>query len=102
MPTSPGRPMSTRTSDRRTHLEYVTMPNCRDCSRLEHQLSAIRRDYPGVEITEVRADSERGRRASIEQGVLRFPVVLLNEEIVAIESIDDDDLRRLLNQATAE
>lgn len=78
------------------------MPNCRDCSRLERVLGAVRDDYPGVEIREVRADSERGRQASLEQGVLRFPVVLLNREIIAIESIGEDDLRWFLNQATAE
>lgn len=100
MSTIPGRPDSTTRSPRAV-LEYVTMPNCRDCSRLERQLSAIRGAYPDLEITEIAADSIRGRQASIEQGVLRFPVVLLNGEIVAIESIDDHGLRRLVDQATA-
>jgi len=101
MSTIPERPPSNPARAVRALLEYVTIPNCRDCTRLERQLSTIRGHYPDLAIVEVAGDSDRGRQASIEQGVLRFPVVLLNGEIVAIESIDDGDLRRLLDRATA-
>lgn len=80
-------------------LEYVTMPNCRDCRKLELLLADVRPDYPEVEVREVLADSERGRQASLEQGVLRFPVVLLDGEIIAVEKIAEEDLRWFLDQA---
>lgn len=102
MSTNPERFASVPSGNGGPLLEYVTMPNCRDCSRLERLLSAVGGDYPGVEIREVPAQSERGRQASIEQGVLRFPVLLLDGEIIAIESIHEDDLRLHLSQATAE
>lgn len=86
--------------DRRPLLEYVTMPNCRDCRRLEALLAQVIPDYPGVEVREVLADSARGRQASLDKGVLRFPVVLLDDEIIAIERIAESDLRWFLDQAS--
>ncbi|MGH2462442.1 MAG: hypothetical protein ACRDFZ_02305 [Candidatus Limnocylindria bacterium] len=82
-------------------LEYVTMANCRDCRRLERLLAEVRPDFPGVEVREVPADSARGRQASLELGVLRFPVVLLDGDIIAVERISEEDLRWFLAQATA-
>ena len=102
MSTSAERPTSTPTRGARSVLEYVTIPNCRDCSRLEQLLADVRGDYPGVEVREIQGHSERGRQLSIERGVLRFPVVLLNGDIIAIESISEPDLRSSLDRATAE
>jgi glutaredoxin len=99
---SPEPPAKATSHDRAPVLEYVTMPNCRDCSRFEQVLNSVRAEYPAVEVREVPADSERGRRASLERGVLRFPVILLNDEIIAIEKISEDDLRWFLSRAAGE
>lgn len=74
-------------------LEYVTLPYCRDCLRFEALLVRIRRDYPALQARAVSADSVRGRELSLEQGIMRFPVIVLGGGVIAVESISEADLR---------
>lgn len=80
-------------------LEYVTLPFCRDCLRFEAQVGEMAGDYPELRLRAVPAESERGRRLSVDRGVMRFPVIVLDGEVIATESISDGDLRRHLDRA---
>ena len=80
-------------------LEYVTLPFCRDCLRFEALLAEVGVDYPKLNVQAVRADSARGRELSVEQGILRFPVIVLDGDVIAIESISAEDLRWFLDRA---
>ncbi len=74
-------------------LEYVTLPHCRDCLRFEMTLDRVRQDFPALQARAVPADSARGRELSLEQGILRFPVIVLGGGVIAVESISEADLR---------
>ena len=92
-----GQPGSTAPERRSLRLEYVTIPGCRDCVRFEELIARVAPDYPELRVNEVAGDTERGMAVSIGRGVLRFPVILLDDEIVAIESIAEVDLRMTLD-----
>ena len=77
-------------------LEYVSTHGCADCRRLEELLHRVQAHFPSVEVREVPGESERGLRLSVGRGVLRFPILVLDDEIIGIESIGEDDLRRAL------
>ena len=77
-------------------LEYVTTTGCADCRRLEELLNRVQSDFPSLEVREIAGESDRGLRISVGRGVLRFPIILLDDEIIGIESITEDDLRRAL------
>ena len=77
-------------------LEYVTIPGCGDCRRLEALLAVVMPEFPEVEVREVAADTARGMAISVERGVLRFPVIVLDDELIAVESIPEGDLRATL------
>ena len=79
-------------------LEYVTTPHCRDCRRFEVLLAGVLPDYPTVEGCPVAADSERGRELSLVRGIMRFPIIVLDGEVIAVESISGEQLRRHLQQ----
>ena len=79
-------------------LEYVTLPFCRDCVEFEALLERVRGDFPTLEIRAVAADSARGRELSLERGIMRFPVIVLDNAVIGIESIAEQDLRRRLSQ----
>lgn len=79
-------------------LEYVTLPFCRDCLRFEALLAEVRVDYPKLDVRAVPADSVHGRQLSVEQGIMRFPVIVLDGDVIAIESISAEDLRRFLDR----
>lgn len=82
-------------------LEYVTIPACADCRRFEELLERIRPDFPELDIREVPAETPRGMAISVERGALRFPVIVLDDEIIAVETIDESTLRaRLTAQGT--
>ncbi|MBA2633379.1 MAG: hypothetical protein H0U86_10340 [Chloroflexi bacterium] len=85
----------------RSLLEYVTLPFCRDCSHFEALLGKLRHEFPSLEARAVPADSPRGRQLSLEQGIMRFPVIVLGGAVIAIETIPEDDLRRHLERALA-
>lgn len=78
-------------------LEYVTIPGCRDCLQFEQLIARVAPDYPELEVRQVAGDTARGMAVSVGRGVLRFPVVLLDDDIIAIESIADADLRMTLD-----
>lgn len=80
-------------------LEYVTLPLCSDCTTFEAVLARVRADSPGIEARAVPADSARGRHLSVEHGILRFPIIVLNGEVIAVESITEDELRLCLRHA---
>lgn len=82
-------------------LEYVTLPFCRDCTTFEAILATVRRDLAHFEARAIPADSARGRQLSVERGILRFPIIVLNGDVIAIESIAEDELRQRLQQAQA-
>ncbi len=88
--------LSPRTTAHRPLLEYVSLPNCADCVRFERTLANIASDFPGVDAREVPADTVRGRELSIARGVLRFPVIVLDGDVIAVESISEQELRRFL------
>ena len=77
-------------------LEYVTTPGCADCRRFEELLRRVQPDFPSLEVREVAGESERGLRISVSHGVLRFPVIVLDDEIIGIETISEDALRSAL------
>lgn len=77
-------------------LEYVTIPACADCRRFEETLERVRPDFPEIDVRVVAADTPRGMAISVERGVLRFPVIVLDDEIIAIESIEEPLLRATL------
>lgn len=78
-------------------LEYVTIPSCADCRTFERLLEQVLPDYPEVEVREVAGETPRGLAISVERGVLRFPVIVLDDEVIAIESIAESELRSVLN-----
>lgn len=80
-------------------LEYVTLPSCRDCLRFEALLAEVRGEYPKLDVRAVPADSVRGRQLSVEHGIMRFPVIVLDGEVIAIESISAEILRWFLDRA---
>ena len=80
-------------------LEFVTVPGCADCRRFEQLLARVTPDFPEVEVREVPGETARGMAISVTRGVLRFPVIVLDDEIIAIESIAESDLRSALAAA---
>ena len=79
-------------------LEYVSSPGCSDCRSFEVLVSRVAPDYPAIEVRAVPADSPRGIAISLGRGILRFPVIVLDDELLAIESIAESDLRVALEQ----
>ncbi len=79
-------------------LEYITTPGCADCRRFEELLMRVQPDFPRVEVREVAGASAHGLEISVGRGVLRFPIVVLDDEIIGIETITEDALRRALLQ----
>ena len=77
-------------------LEYITRPGCADCRRFEELLARVQPDFPSLEVREVAGESERGLQISIGRGVLRFPIIVLDDEIIGIETIAEEALRRAL------
>lgn len=82
-------------------LEYVTLPFCRDCVRFEALLGRVWPEFPALEVRAVPAGSPRGRELSVEQGIMRFPVIVLGGDVIAIETISEDDLRGHLERVAA-
>lgn len=78
-------------------LEFVTIPGCADCRRFQQLLERVTPDFPEVEVREVAGETSRGMAISVERGVLHFPVIVLDDEIIAIESIAESDLRTALS-----
>jgi len=52
-------------------------------------------------VREVAGESERGLRISVGRGVLRFPIIVLDDEIIGIETISEEALRRALVRRVA-
>ena len=77
-------------------LEYVTSPGCADCRRFEELLLRVQPDFPSLEVREVAGETSRGLEVSVGRGVLRFPIIVLDDEIIGIESITEDALRYAL------
>lgn len=77
-------------------LEYVTIPGCADCRQFEELLERVIPDFPEVQVREVTADTPRGMAISVERGVLRFPVIVLDDELIAVEAIGEAALRTTL------
>lgn len=77
-------------------LEYITSPGCADCRRFERLLSRVQPDFPSLEVREVAGETPRGLEVSVGRGVLRFPIIVLDDEIIGIEAITEDALRRAL------
>ena len=77
-------------------IEYVTLPNCPDCVRFEQLWAQVSPDFPRIASHAVPADSARGHELSIGRGRLRFPIIVLDGKVIAIESISEDELRRSL------
>jgi glutaredoxin len=77
-------------------LEYVTIPGCADCRRFERLLEQVAPDFPEVEVREVAGETPRGMAISVERGVLRFPVIVLDDKVIGIESIEESVLRMAL------
>lgn len=77
-------------------LEFVTIPGCADCRRFEQLVERVMPDFPEIEVREVPGETARGMAISVGRGVLRFPVILLDDRIIAIESIAESDLRSAL------
>lgn len=77
----------------------MTLPFCRDCVTFEALLAQVEVDYPDLQVRAVPAESPRGRELSVEQGILRFPVIVLGGEVIAIESISEEQLRRHLDRS---
>jgi glutaredoxin len=94
----PSTPAGTDLPARRiSTLEYVTIPGCRDCVRFEHLIAQVAPDYPALEVREVAGDTPRGMEISIMRGAMRFPVIVLDDDIIAIETIAEADLRKMLD-----
>lgn len=81
-------------------LEYVTSSGCSDCGRFEALVARVAPDFPTVEVRAVAADSVRGTVLSLGHGIMRFPVIVLEGEVLAIESIAEGDLRMALARLT--
>lgn len=80
-------------------LEYVVTEGCRDCVALEALWAHVRADFPEVTSARVPADSPRGIALSLERGIMRFPILVLDDRVVGIERIDEADLRGALTRA---
>ena len=74
-------------------LEYVSSPGCTDCRAFEALIARVSPDYPAIEVRAVPADSPRGIALSLGRGILRFPIIVLDDEVLAIEAISEADLR---------
>lgn len=83
-------------------LEYVSSSGCSDCRAFERLLEQVRPDFPDVEVREVAADSTRGMALSIGRGIMRFPIIVLDGETVAVDSITEADLRSVLARDRAD
>lgn len=79
-------------------LEYVTRPGCADCRRFEELLLRVQPDFPTLQVREVAGESARGLQISIARGVLRFPIVVLDDEVIGVEAITEEMLRRTISQ----
>jgi len=79
-----------------SRLEYVTIPGCADCRRFEQLLDRVRPDFPELEVEEVASETPRGMALSVGRGALRFPVIVLDDEILAVETIEESVLRAAL------
>lgn len=97
MTASPSRDAQPSSVARSPLLEFVTIPGCADCREFERLLEKVMPDFPEVEVREVAGETARGMAISVERGVLRFPVIVLDDEIIAIESIAESDLRSALS-----
>ena len=82
-------------------LEYITTPGCADCRHFQDVVARVHPDFPSVEVREVAGESARGLEISVGRGVLRFPIIVLDDEIIGIEAITEDALRRALAQRVA-
>ncbi|MDQ6795121.1 MAG: hypothetical protein M3067_09965 [Chloroflexota bacterium] len=80
----------------RALLEYVSSPDCSDCRAFEALIARVAPDYPALEVRAVSADSPRGIALSLGRGILRFPVIVLADKVLAIEAIAEPDLRAAL------
>ena len=80
----------------RALLEYVSSPGCSDCRAFEALIARVAPDYPALKVRAVPADSTRGIAVSLGRGILRFPVIVLNDQVLAIERIAEEDLRAAL------
>ena len=98
MTLDPPAPAGSRaTGSRRFVLEYVTIPGCRDCVQFEQLIARVSPDYPEFEVRQVAGDTRRGMEISVTRGAMRFPVIVLDDDIIAIESIAEADLRMTLD-----
>lgn len=82
-------------------LEYVSTSGCPDCRSFEALLERVHPDYPWVEVRAVAADSTRGMALSIARGILRFPIIVFNDEVAAVESMSEAELRSVLGRDRA-
>lgn len=83
-------------------LEYVSSSGCSDCRAFEALIARVGPEYPGIEVRAVTADSARGIALSLGRGILRFPVIVLDGEVLAIESIVEADLRAALGRTAVD
>jgi len=81
-------------------LEYVTSADCADCRIFEALVLRVAPDYPTVEVRAVAAESARGTALSLGRGIMRFPAIVLDNEVLAIESITEGELRAALARRT--
>ncbi|MDA8201222.1 MAG: hypothetical protein M0Z49_00370 [Chloroflexi bacterium] len=77
-------------------LEYVVTEGCSDCVTFEALWAHLRPDYPEVTSALVPADSPRGIALSVGRGIMRFPIIVLDDRVVGIERIDEAGLRAAL------
>ena len=80
-------------------LEYVSTEGCADCRAFEGLIALVAPDYPAIDVRAVPADSSRGIALSLGRGILHFPVIVLDDAILAVESISEADLRAALESA---
>lgn len=97
MTASQPRDAASSTQSLASLLEFVTIPGCADCRRFEALLERVMPDFPEVEVREVAGATSRGMAISVERGVMRFPVIVLDDAVIAIESIAESDLRAVLS-----
>ena len=77
-------------------LEYVVTEGCSDCVAFEALWACLRPDYPDVTSVMVPAGSPRGIALSVQRGIMRFPIIVLDDRVIGIERIDEADLRAAL------
>lgn len=82
----------------RALLEYVTIAGCTDCRTFEALIDRVGPEYAALHVRAVTADSARGIALSVGRGILRFPIIVLDDEVLAIESMPEADLRAALVQ----